>query len=103
MKLLGEVVLLAKMALASPAYGQYAWESGFAEITAPQAEQASGPFKAAYYTDPGLPKHTIYAPMSATDGVKLPVLVWGNGGCRYFSSNVVQLALSPLMLTSLLL
>ena len=42
----------------------------------------SGPFKANYTTDPTLPKHTIYAPLTPPANEKLPVLVWGNGGCR---------------------
>ncbi|KAF2405410.1 hypothetical protein EJ06DRAFT_540685 [Trichodelitschia bisporula] len=28
-----------------------------------------------------LPKHTIFAPQEAPAGLKLPVLIWGNGGC----------------------
>jgi hypothetical protein len=42
----------------------------------------SGPFKAASFTDPTLPKHTIYAPQTPPPAdVKLPVIVWGNGLC----------------------
>src|ERR1700712_492249 len=42
----------------------------------------SGPFKAAAFTDPTLPKHTIYAPQTPPPAdVKLPVIVWGNGLC----------------------
>ncbi|KAE9994573.1 hypothetical protein EG327_008086 [Venturia inaequalis] len=42
----------------------------------------SGPYKAWYTTDPGLPQHTIFAPKAAPPtGVKVPVIVWGNGGC----------------------
>jgi dipeptidyl aminopeptidase/acylaminoacyl peptidase len=41
----------------------------------------SGPYPAAYFTDPSLPKHTIYAPKSPPKDIKLPVLLWGNGGC----------------------
>jgi hypothetical protein len=41
----------------------------------------SGPYKAGYTTDPSLPKHTIFAPKVAPPaGVKMPVIVWGNGG-----------------------
>ncbi|KAL4964452.1 uncharacterized protein BDV14DRAFT_200975 [Aspergillus stella-maris] len=42
----------------------------------------SGPFPATYFTDPTLPRHTIYspfAPASVPDG--LPVLVFAEGGC----------------------
>ena len=41
----------------------------------------SGKYKAKYFADPSLPNHTIYAPKVAPIGVKLPVLVWGNGAC----------------------
>jgi dienelactone hydrolase len=34
-----------------------------------------------YTTDPSLPLHTIYLPSTVPSGVKLPVLVWGNGVC----------------------
>lgn len=34
-----------------------------------------------YSTDPALPIHTIYTPKSVSADVKLPVLVWGEGGC----------------------
>jgi hypothetical protein len=40
----------------------------------------SGPYKAGYVTDPSLPSHTIYAPKTPPK-VKMPVIVWGNGGC----------------------
>jgi dienelactone hydrolase len=43
----------------------------------------SGPYKAAYSADPSLPDHTVYAPVKPPPAnVKVPVLVWGNGGCR---------------------
>jgi hypothetical protein len=42
----------------------------------------TGPYPATNYTnDPSLPGHTIYAPKAPPKGVKLPALVWGNGGC----------------------
>jgi hypothetical protein len=42
----------------------------------------SGPYKATIFTDPGLPKHTIYAPKTPPPAnVKMPVIVWGNGLC----------------------
>ncbi|KAF2663118.1 hypothetical protein BT63DRAFT_419308 [Microthyrium microscopicum] len=40
----------------------------------------SGPFPAAYFTDPSLPDHTLYAAKSPSKN-KLPVVVFGNGGC----------------------
>jgi hypothetical protein len=41
----------------------------------------SGPYKAAYTTDPTLRRHTIYLPKSIPEGIKMPVVVWGNGLC----------------------
>ncbi len=43
--------------------------------------KGSGPYKAHYYEEPSLPKHVFYAPISQPPGLKLPVLIWGNGGC----------------------
>ncbi|WP_440105047.1 cellulose binding domain-containing protein [Streptosporangium sp. H16] len=40
----------------------------------------SGPYPAGYETSTGLPNHTIYRPESLPSE-KLPVFVWGNGGC----------------------
>jgi hypothetical protein len=41
----------------------------------------SGPYKASYSTDPGLRRHTIYLPKSIPEGIKMPVVIWGNGAC----------------------
>jgi hypothetical protein len=42
----------------------------------------TGPYPAQVWpADPSLPVHTIYAPKNAPKDVKLPVLVWANGGC----------------------
>jgi hypothetical protein len=41
----------------------------------------TGPYKAAYNADPSLPNHTIYAPKRPPTGVKMPVLIFGNGLC----------------------
>ncbi|KAF2402647.1 hypothetical protein EJ06DRAFT_473443 [Trichodelitschia bisporula] len=42
----------------------------------------SGPYKAAYFGEPSLENHTIYAPKTPPPpGVKLPVIVWSNGFC----------------------
>jgi hypothetical protein len=42
----------------------------------------SGPYKAHYVVVPGLSDHTLYAPKSPPPAnVKMPVIVWGNGGC----------------------
>jgi hypothetical protein len=41
----------------------------------------TGPYPAAWFTDDSLKAHTIYAPKSPPKDIKLPVLIWGNGGC----------------------
>ncbi|KAL4801607.1 Alpha/Beta hydrolase protein [Aspergillus unguis] len=41
----------------------------------------SGPFPATFFTDPTLPRHTIYAPTSPLSSHTLPVLVFAEGGC----------------------
>ncbi|KAF1813252.1 hypothetical protein P152DRAFT_395037 [Eremomyces bilateralis CBS 781.70] len=53
---------------------------GFASLGEPSTG-GSGPYPANFSTDPGLPKHTIYLPNEIPADLKLPVLVWGNGGC----------------------
>ncbi|GAB7045345.1 hypothetical protein JCM9534A_04710 [Catenuloplanes indicus JCM 9534] len=40
----------------------------------------SGPYPADYETSAGLPNHTVYRPQNLP-AERLPVLVWGNGGC----------------------
>lgn len=35
-----------------------------------------------YFAEPTLPNHTFYQPINIT-GLKLPVVVWGNGACAY--------------------
>lgn len=41
----------------------------------------TGPYPAKFIVDPSLPKHTIYVPKQPPQGVKLPVIAWGNGAC----------------------
>jgi dienelactone hydrolase len=42
----------------------------------------SGPYKSVMIEDASLPEHTIYRPSDLSAATaKLPVLVWGNGGC----------------------
>jgi hypothetical protein len=41
----------------------------------------TGPYKAAYSMDPTLPNHTIYAPTSPPEGIKMPVMAFANGLC----------------------
>jgi hypothetical protein len=38
----------------------------------------SGPYKAHYVADPGLPDHTIYAPTTPPKE-PMPLIVWGEG------------------------
>lgn len=42
---------------------------------------ASGPYKSGYYEDSSLPGHTIFAPVDPPADLKLPILIWSNGGC----------------------
>ncbi|QIK80094.1 hypothetical protein G7077_12405 [Sphingomonas piscis] len=46
-------------------------------------EEGSGPYPAVYESDTSLPNHVVYRPRSlaALGATKLPVYVWGNGGC----------------------
>ncbi|PVH98064.1 alpha/beta-hydrolase [Periconia macrospinosa] len=41
----------------------------------------TGPYKSIYYEDPTLPEHTIFMPAKPPSGVKMPVVLWGNGQC----------------------
>jgi hypothetical protein len=41
----------------------------------------TGPYKAAPIEDPTLKNQTIYVPKELPSGKKLPLVVWGNGGC----------------------
>jgi dienelactone hydrolase len=43
-------------------------------------DPGTGAYPAHMVSDPTLPGHTVYAPKSPTN-VKIPVVVWGNGGC----------------------
>jgi hypothetical protein len=56
----------------------------------------SGPYHAALFTDPTLPKHTIYAPATPPTNIKLPVIVWGNGLCAatgtFFNNFLMEIA-----------
>ena len=47
------------------------------------AQEGTGPFPAVMEQDPSLPTHTIYRPkdLTALHGQKLPIIVWGEGGC----------------------
>ncbi|GIE76320.1 hypothetical protein Aph02nite_22700 [Actinoplanes philippinensis] len=57
--------------------------TGIMTIGASPADAAvggSGPYPADYETSTGLPNHTIYRPQNLPSE-RLPLLVWGNGGC----------------------
>jgi len=41
----------------------------------------TGPYKAWYKTDSGLPNHTLYLPVPDNHPETMPVLLWGNGAC----------------------
>jgi hypothetical protein len=41
----------------------------------------NGPYKAGWWTEAGMPKHTIFGPVNPPEGVKVPVMLWGNGAC----------------------
>jgi hypothetical protein len=41
----------------------------------------NGPYKAGWWTEPGLAKHTIFGPVNPPAGLKVPVMLWGNGAC----------------------
>ncbi|KAF2435972.1 hypothetical protein EJ08DRAFT_684927 [Tothia fuscella] len=57
-------------------------QKGAAGGAAPvQGGLATGPYKSGYFEDPGFPKHTIFAPVSPPPELKMPVLIFGNGGC----------------------
>ncbi|KAK4251843.1 hypothetical protein C7999DRAFT_10473 [Corynascus novoguineensis] len=47
-----------------------------------QGNSGTGPFApAGYYTSDALEGHTFYAPQNIPSDAKLPVMLWGNGGC----------------------
>ncbi len=55
-----------------------------APANAPPAKSPPlGPHQVSVATDPSLPTHTVYRPtdLKPFDGGKLPIVVWGNGGC----------------------
>jgi hypothetical protein len=60
------------------------------------AGTATGPYKSGYWADPTLPRHTVYGPISPPAGLKVPVLVWGNGACSakgdWFQKSLLEVA-----------
>jgi hypothetical protein len=67
------------LSIAVPAGSEYPKEKlTVADFYSP----GSGPYPAKFFADPSLPMHTIYAPKNPPPpGLKMPVLIWGNGGC----------------------
>ncbi|KAK3995046.1 hypothetical protein QBC44DRAFT_390324 [Cladorrhinum sp. PSN332] len=61
------------------------WATPLSASPVPQGSSQSGgtgPFSPASYTTiPALSSHTIYLPQSVPSGSRLPILLWGNGGC----------------------
>ncbi len=55
---------------------------GFAGLPAlAQSPGGSGPYAAVMTADPSLPNHTVYRPVDLDEVERLPVVLWGNGGC----------------------
>ncbi|KAK4107065.1 hypothetical protein N656DRAFT_802998 [Canariomyces notabilis] len=66
------ILALAALSSASPMSIELRQNSGV----------GTGPFApAGYYTTPALTGHTFYAPKTIPSNTKLPVMLWGNGGC----------------------
>ncbi|PVH97996.1 alpha/beta-hydrolase [Periconia macrospinosa] len=56
-----------------------------------QGGGGDGPYKpGTYKTDSSLQQHTIYLPTNPPADLKLPVLVWGNGGCGADGTSTAQ-------------
>ncbi|KAK0633914.1 Alpha/Beta hydrolase protein [Immersiella caudata] len=61
-----------------------------ASVVHRQTASGSGPYPASYSTDSGLAGQTIYMPTTVPAGVKLPVIVWGVGGCSDSGTNTAE-------------
>jgi dienelactone hydrolase len=57
----------------------------------PADSDGSGPYKAHMFEDPDIPNHTLYAPKAPPAGIKMPVMVFGNGGCVNIGSSLQSL------------
>lgn len=55
--------------------------TGFCQSVKTIEEGGTGPFKAIIVGEKSLPQHTVYRPNDLSKTEKLPVMVWGNGGC----------------------
>ncbi|MHA6719870.1 alpha/beta hydrolase [Sphingomonas sp. RS6] len=84
---------LATLALVSSAFGASAQTAPGPAASGPEAEMqrnaqipdtpGSGRYPSVKLADPAFPGHTIYRPrnLDALGARKLPILLWGNGGC----------------------
>jgi hypothetical protein len=52
-------------------------------VFADEVAGGTGLYKASYRTDSSLPNHTIYAPTSPPEGIKMPVMAFANGSCLH--------------------
>lgn len=48
---------------------------------AAESSGGTGPYKSVLSATPGLERHTMYMPTNVPAGIKVPVIVWGNGAC----------------------
>ncbi|KAK1759085.1 hypothetical protein QBC47DRAFT_436614 [Echria macrotheca] len=48
------------------------------------------PRQAGYFTESGLPGQTIFLPTTIPAGVKIPVVVWGVGGCSDSGTSIAE-------------
>jgi hypothetical protein len=80
-------LLLAVFVCSATAFPQGKWgakgggSKGGGSIVSPYQKDnsgGSGPYKATYKADPGLPKHTIYYPKTPPN-FAMPIIVWGEG------------------------
>ncbi|KAK5659963.1 hypothetical protein OQA88_13428 [Cercophora sp. LCS_1] len=64
--------------------------TSLAHLLPRQTSGGSGPYPAAYSTDSGLSGQTIYMPANVPADAKLPVIVWGVGGCSDSGTNTAE-------------
>ncbi|MBO9580471.1 MAG: hypothetical protein J7498_06230 [Sphingobium sp.] len=80
-----------------------AWLTAALALSAPALaaplDRGRGPYHVVIETDPGLPRQTLYRPanLAALGKARLPIFVWGNGGCdnvsnryRYFLTDIAS-------------
>lgn len=61
--------------------------SGFSQNSKIIEDGGTGPYKAMVVGEKSLPQHSIFRPTDLSKIKKLPVIVWGNGGCSNSSDN----------------